>query len=480
MLFNSHEFIFLFLPAALVGYFVLSRRVGTQAGLGWLLFMSLVFYGYWDVRYVPGLLLSIGANFWLGRRLQQSRSVWLLHAAVWLNLAVLAYFKYTGFIYDTISDWMVLPQPDWVHPTLPLGISFFTFTQIAWLVDSRRGDTAPASLLTYAVFVTFSPHLIAGPILHHRDVLPQFSRLRTFIFSHRNTALGLFWFSLGLFKKVVVADQLAAWVQPVFAEPHSATFLDAWVGALGYTLQLYCDFSGYSDMAIGLGLLVNVRLPLNFFSPYQADSVIEFWRRWHMTLGWFLRSYLYIPLGGNRCGRARHIVNVLITMVLCGLWHGAGWTFLLWGLLHGLYLSLNHLWRQYGPPLPATIRWLLTFMAVLWGWVLFRAESVADALALYGTMLGAKGVMLPLKYEHTWNWLANWGVQFTDTVLMRSGLDHLMGLLALTVAAVFLPNSAQLAARFTPTRLWWCLAVGAAALSLLFLRRASEFLYFQF
>lgn len=479
MLFNSHEFLFLFLPLAYAGFIFLAARRLTQGALAWLTGASLLFYAYWDIRYVPGLLVSIGVNYAVGTALQHRASRPLLLVGISLNLSALAYFKYSTFLLDNLGGLLGIATAG-PTPTLPLGISFFTFTQLAWLVDAYRGQASSTTLLHYALFVTLFPHLIAGPILSHRDILPQFARLRMFVRSHRRVARGLFWFSLGLFKKVVIADHLSAWVQPVFAQPAAATFVDAWVGALGYSLQLYFDFSGYSDMAVGLGHLFNVTLPVNFTSPYKATSIIDFWRRWHMTLGWFLREYLYYPLGGNRRGTARQLLNIMITMTLCGLWHGAGWTFVLWGALHGLYLVVNHTWRRVGPPLPAGISWLMTFGALVFGWVIFRAHSLGDAWTLLRTMAGHGGIALPLRYQSVVPGLSDWGVRFTNALLMGSGLDHLAAIGALIVASLTLPNTKDLSERFRPTWPWLALSACAAAASLFLLKRGSEFLYFQF
>ncbi|HSE57858.1 MAG TPA: MBOAT family O-acyltransferase [Nitrospiraceae bacterium] len=479
MLFNSHEFLFLFLPIACAGFFALAQRRLTQGALAWLLCASLVFYAYWDYRYLPVLLISIVINYALGTALRRRKSLTVLAAGVMLNLSALAYFKYAHFVLDNLAT-LVGTRVTMETPTLPLGISFFTFTQLAWLVDAYRGEARSTSLLHYSLFVTFFPHLIAGPILHHRNILPQFHRLRMFVWSQKNVAHGLVWFSLGLFKKVVIADHLSSWVQPVFAQPQAATFLDAWVGALGYFLQLYFDFSGYSDMAIGLGYLFNVTLPANFNSPYQAVSIIDFWRRWHMTLAWFLREYLYFPLGGNRRGYLRQVVNMFVTMVLCGLWHGAGWTFVLWGALHGLYLIVNHGWRQLGLVLPTPFAWLLTFLSVLIGWVVFRAQTIGDALVLLRTMAGLDGIALPAKYQSLFPQLADWGARFTNTVLMRSNLDHLAAIIVLLIAVLALPNTMELSRRFTPSWRWLAFAAFAAGSSIFLLRRGSEFLYFQF
>src|SRR4051794_2040526 len=388
MLFSSYAFLFQFLPAVALA-FAAARRWSPRCGIVVLAFASLIFYGAWKPVYLLVLLASIGCNFWLGLRMEDAarrRRIGTLGVA--LNLALLAYFKYTDFIFDSLGALTGTPLP-FVNVVLPLGISFFTFQQIAYLVDVMRGAKVERDLVSYTLFVSFFPHLIAGPLVHHAEMIPQFKRAR----SGRSAVLaarGLSIFAAGLFKKVVIADNLAQFVTPVFAHLDAGggvTAQWAWLSTLAYTLQIYFDFSGYSDMAIGLALLFGIRLPVNFRSPYKATSIIEFWRRWHITLSRFLRDYLYIPLGGNRLGEQRRYINLLVTMLLGGLWHGAGWNFIIWGGLHGFYLGINHLWRGWrgdaaplasGAAAAATkiLCWAVTFFAVVIAWVFFRAKTV--------------------------------------------------------------------------------------------------------
>ncbi len=353
MLFNSLEFVLVFLPAAWLGFFMLAR-VERQAAIGFLAVASMAFYGWWDPRYVLLLGVSILFNYVVGRALARhpGERWYLLVFGVTTNLGVLGWFKYTNFVAGALSSGFAL---DFTlgQIVLPLGISFFTFTQIAFLVDAHRGQAAEYRLTQYFLFASFFPHLIAGPILHHREMMPQFDRVSIFRPDGECIARGLTMFTIGLFKKVVLADGLAPYASTVFdaAQAQPVTFVEAWSGGLAYTFQLYFDFSGYSDMAVGAALLFGILLPLNFNSPYKATSIIEFWRRWHMTLSRFLRDYLYFPLGGNRLGPRRRCFNLLVVMVLGGLWHGAGWTFALWGAWHGACLLANHAWRsaQLGP-----------------------------------------------------------------------------------------------------------------------------------
>ncbi len=353
MLFNSYEFIYVFLPIAALLFFALRGRAMLAAG--WLGLASLFFYGYWSPRYTLLLLASIAANYVMGRgifhlrdgpRLRDCR--FLLATAVAFNLGLLAYYKYANFFVDSVNA-LAGTGFQLERIVLPIGISFFTFTQIAYLVDAYQGKARESDPVRYLLFVSYFPHLIAGPILHHSEMMPQFADRRTYRFDAANISIGAAFFFIGLFKKVVLADGIQPFVGPVFdADPaYRLTLIEAWLGALAYTVQLYFDFSGYSDMAVGLSKIFNIDLPLNFNSPYKAHNIVEFWRRWHMTLSRFLRDYLYIPLGGNRHGRLRRYANLLTTMLLGGLWHGAGWNFVIWGGLHGLYLVCNHAWQSF-------------------------------------------------------------------------------------------------------------------------------------
>lgn len=470
MLFNSYEFIFIFLPITLVVYFTLARFRYTKLATASLVFASLSFYSYWDIRYLPLLVSSILFNYTIGSFIEKRKNKNSLTAGIMINLLLLAYFKYTGFFIKSLND--VIGTAIFVPEIiLPLGISFFTFTQTAYLVDAYRGETENYSLLTYSLFVTVFPHLIAGPILYHKDMIPQFSRLRNFVFSHRNMAIGITMFSIGLFKKVIIADTLAPWVKVVFDHADAVTFIEAWAGAIGYTLQLYFDFSGYSEMAIGLGLMFNFKLPINFNSPYQATSIIDFWRRWHITLSSFLKNYLYISLGGNRHGEIKRMRNLILTMLLGGLWHGAGWTFVIWGGLHGMYLVVNHLWRRLGFQIPQIISWLITFSCVVVAWVFFRAESVTSALSICKTMLGING-----------------GIQFSalyggQPELLHFLVDVKRKVILIAIFLVIALYESRLFYRlqnFRPNLGWFCFVVIILFWSIYSFDKVSEFLYFQF
>ena len=419
MLFNSYAFIVFFLPIVATLYFLLARHASAQVAAAWIATASVFFYGYLSPRYVALLLGSIIINYILGIALQRAHSAQrtrqaklILIFSITANLLVLAYFKYFNFFLESLSHFGVVLKGI-SEIILPIGISFFTFTQIAYLVDTHQRKVKESRFIPYLLFVTYFPHLVAGPILHHAEMMPQFARKITYRFDLQNFTLGIAIFAVGLFKKVVLADGIQPFVAPVFnADPAvSLSALEAWGGALAYTLQLYFDFSGYSDMAIGLSKMFNVDLPLNFNSPYKSWNIIEFWRRWHMTLSRFLRDYLYIPLGGNRLGVARRYFNLAATMVLGGLWHGAGWTFVVWGALHGGYLVINYAWlslreRFFDAPrktsrLGTALGCAITFIAVTYAWVFFRATSFDIAWSLTSAMTGFNG-WLPSGQAFIW------------------------------------------------------------------------------
>ncbi|MBI4517425.1 MAG: MBOAT family protein [Deltaproteobacteria bacterium] len=463
MLFNSQAFVWAFLPVVLLGYGLAVRR-GRAVAITWLTATSLFFYGWWNWRYVFLLLGSLAFNYVWGLLLRRHANRALLTCGIALNLTVLGYFKYANFLVDTAN---IVAGASWrIEPVaLPLAVSFFTFEQITYLVDAYRGAPYGQNFLSYCLFTTFFPRLIAGPIVRPAEILPQLNRVSTFVLTPANVATGLFVFAIGLFKKVILADTLAPWAAPVFDRAPAVFFADAWGATLAFALQLYFDFSGYSDMAIGLAQLFNIRLPENFSSPYQARSMIDFWRRWHITLSSFLRDYLYIPLGGSRRGEVRHYLNLLITMLLGGLWHGASWKFVLWGGLLGLCLAINHLWRRSRIELPTALSWALTFAAILVAWVIFRAPSLARAQLVLLAMVGVSDASLELT------------PRFFDA-------DEWQWLLAGLALVLWSPNRRAVQAMIE--RQWRSDHVYAAAfavmagLCLLRLGDPSPFLYFQF
>ena len=358
---------------------------------GFLVFASLFFYSWWNVAYLPIILSSLLFNYIIGNSLNENfkkvkigkRS--LLTFGIVSNLALLGYFKYTDFLIENFNGVFDSSLP-LLHLALPLAISFFTFQQIAYLVDSYKGETREYDFLNYALFVTFFPQLIAGPIVHHSEMMPQFASRWNLVKNYRHIALGLFIFSIGLFKKVVIADSFALTATAGFDHAATLNFLEAWATSLSYTFQLYFDFSGYTDMAIGAALLFNIKLPINFNSPYKALDIQDFWRRWHITLSRFLRDYIYIPLGGNRKGTFRTYTNLMATFILGGIWHGAGWTFVFWGFLHGLALVIHRFWKSLGFRMPKLLAWFITFNFINVAWVFFRAKEWEDALKVLSGM----------------------------------------------------------------------------------------------
>ncbi len=520
MLFNTDDFIFLFLPGTLIGFFLLSQIAHHRASLLWLVVCSLFYYGWWNPMYVFLVGGSMVFNYTIGQYIvsvleagKDRRAQVLMLVGVAINLALIAYFKYANFFVDTTN---AITGGSWSigEILLPIGISFFTFQQIAYLVDTRRGGTAEYDFVQYALFVLFFPQLIAGPIVHHKEMLPQFAKAHTYVPNWSNISVGGTIFIIGLFKKVVIADNLAPIASPMFAAADQGQTLDAiwaWQGTFAYGLQLYFDFSGYSDMAIGIARLFGIRLPLNFDSPYKATGIIDFWRRWHMTLSRFLRDYVYIPLGGGRSGWFNRYRNLLLTMLIGGLWHGAGWNFVLWGGLHGLALIANHGWRHLvGAPNQGwwahSAARVVTLVFVMLAWVPFRAETFEGALAVYGGMLN-----LPQAWSAALGpfagVLAGLGFSFDgpqpagETLVLVPWLIFWLGVIWV------LPNTQQFLARFEPaynvdeqalvgggmpylSRVWamiwapratWGIVIGLMfGLSVMSLNQQSEFLYYQF
>jgi len=403
LLFNSYEFIFAFLPITFFIYFYLNHKRLTEASKGFLVFTSLFFYSWWNISYLPIILVSMLFNYLIGNTLNSkknykfSKKVLLIFGIV-ANIAVLAYFKYFDFFIENIN--LVLSTKiEPLHLLLPLAISFFTFQQISYLVDSYRKETKEYDFLNYALFVTFFPQLIAGPIVHHKEMMPQFAKARNKVKNYRNISIGVFIFSIGLFKKVVIADTFAVWATEGFDVVTTLSVVEAWIASLSYTFQLYFDFSGYTDMAIGAALLFNIKLPINFNSPYKATSIQDFWRRWHITLSRFLRDYIYIPLGGNRKGEFRTYANLMATFILGGIWHGAGWTFIFWGFLHGMALVIHRAWNKLGFKLNSLLAWFITFNFINISWVFFRAKEWDDAIRVLSAMFNFSSIISVINYQ---------------------------------------------------------------------------------
>jgi len=515
MLFNSYLFILVFLPVTAAVFFFLGRSGRSTWALGWLIGASLLFYGWWNPWFVTVLIVSILFNYFWGIAVARG-SKSLLVVGIAANLGLLGYFKYTNFFVENLSAATGL-SIELSPVVLPLAISFYTFQQISYLVDAYHGKISRHDFLNYCLFVTFFPRLIQGPIVYYNELAPQFAQNEGFRLNPRMVAAGITIFFFGLFKKVIFADGLAAYATPVFeAARHGyvLSLMEAWEGALAYTLQIYFDFSGYSDMAIGLAFLFGIRVPLNFNSPYQSLNVIDFWRRWHMSLSRFLRDYLYIPLGGNRKGETMRFVNLMITMLLGGLWHGAAWTFVLWGGLHGLFLIINHGWVKIkkrlgyegkGGRAGRFFSGALTFLAVTVAWVFFRADSAATAFRIIGSMSGQNGFALPEKYLDKFAALAvplqSWGVDFHSMHYFKGSNEVVYIGIALLVVWLA-PNVQQIMdlcmpylnimakgrklaqppawLTWRPSYFWAIVLVLCALASVLSMSRASEFIYFQF
>jgi D-alanyl-lipoteichoic acid acyltransferase DltB (MBOAT superfamily) len=512
-------------------FFSIGGRGHYNTAIAWLVGASLFFYGWWNPAYLGLIIGSIIFNYLVGLALGKCHekavtgySPWhkpLMVLGVAANLSLIGYYKYANFSVDNFNR---ITGSSYHLDTiiLPLAISFFTFQQIAYVVDAYKGKTRELNFLRYSLFVTFFPQLIAGPIVYHEEILPQYAKKKTYKLSYEHMAVGLTIFFIGLFKKAVLADGIMVYATPFFnavEQGVALTFFEAWVGALAYTFQLYFDFSGYSDMAIGLARMFGIRLPLNFYSPYKAINIIDFWRRWHITLTRFLRNYLYIPLGGNRKGNSRRYLNMMITMLLGGLWHGAGWTFVVWGGLHGIYLTINHGWhnirRALGHDLNQSSWWgrglsyIITFLAVVVSWVFFRSESFVGAKSILWSMAGMNGISLPkslagrIGVQETW--LLDWGISFTGMFSNGIVLEPNVGiywLVFLFVVAIAAPNTHQFMLHFKPafeiyhdkgiqiTRgvslkysisVFWAVVFSMLSMySIVNISTASEFLYFNF
>jgi alginate O-acetyltransferase complex protein AlgI len=508
MLFNSYAFIFGFLPVVWIAFFVIGRYSRAGAS-GWLALSSLFFYGWWSPSSLPLLIGSICVNYLFGVMLSprdgsnEQPSRILLVVAIGTNLALLGFFKYSDFFIANANVALAaanIGQMQLLHVLLPIGISFFTFTQIAFLADCWQGKVRERNFVHYTLFVTYFPHLIAGPVLHHAQMMPQFARHEIYRIDWQKMALGMAVFTVGLAKKLLIADPLGDYADSLFAAVDQGlvpTLFVAWCGVLAYAFQIYFDFSGYSDMAVGLSLFFGIHLPANFASPYRATSIIDFWHRWHISLSTFLRDYLYIPLGGNRLGRRRRYINLLITMILGGLWHGANWTFVLWGAAHGLLLIVNHGWRRImgeprkmRSPLTVAASWLPTFIAISFTWVLFKADTVATAIAVMRGMLGLNGVSVPdrliARLQDLPIQLPVIGQGWFQGMFQPNPLNLMIPIL-FSFSVLFLPNLNAMSARsfvmqrqFLFSKAFVIGALFCLCLIGLLQNKSPQFLYFQF
>jgi alginate O-acetyltransferase complex protein AlgI len=472
VLFNSYQFVFGFLPIVLIVFGLLCSTDSQRGVAAFLIVASLFFYGWWNWHYLFLFGFSIAFNFlWslllvppgepAGAAQDTRRRRMLLGVGIAVNLILLGYFKYRNFLVASVAS---AAGAHWSlsQLVLPLAVSFFTFEQITFLVSAYRGEPGARDFVSYCLFITFFPHLVAGPIVRYNEIYPQFNRDTHFRLTTANLCDGMMIFAIGLFKKVIIADTFRLIANPLFDRAISMSFFDAWGAALAFALQIYFDFSGYSDMAIGLARMFGVKFPENFDSPYQSRDIIEFWRRWHITLSFFLRDYLYIPLGGNRRGELRRYLNLFITMLLGGLWHGASWTFVIWGALHGIFLSANHLWIARKHRLPPGVGWVLTFLLTTAAWVFFRSATVARAGLIFASMAGLHGF--------AWN-VAHWSI----------GPRELRQIVAGLAVVLFCPN------RQTIMNWKWqndYLYAGAfailAAISIMSMSNPPPFIYFQF
>ncbi len=488
MLFNSYEFIFLFLPISFFVYFYLNSKRFTEASKAFLVVSSLFFYSWWNPVYLPLILISMVFNYVIGTSLSRDNEhkkvskKQLLTIGILGNVSLLGYFKYSDFFISNVNTVLNTDIP-LLHLALPLAISFFTFQQMAYLVDSYRGETKEYDFMNYAVFVTFFPQLIAGPIVHHKEMMPQFANIKNKVKNYKNIALGLFIFSMGLFKKVVIADTFAIWATNGFDDAEILNFFEAWATSLSYTFQLYFDFSGYTDMAIGAALLFNIKLPINFNSPYKAKDIQDFWRRWHITLSRFLRDYIYIPLGGNRGGNFLMYRNLTATFILGGLWHGAGWTFVFWGFLHGVALVIHRVWKASGFIMNSILAWFITFNFINIAWVFFRANEWSDAMKVLRGMFGFSEIVLPNMLNTQLNFLTNFGINFggwVSNIDNDGGKTLISWLLVGFILVVLFNNSMQKRDSFQLNYKTAFFTTICFTFSVLSLNKVSEFLYFNF
>ncbi len=499
MLFTTAQFCLVFLPIVIIGYYIIGR-FSPLLSAGWLFLSSVIFYGYWMPEFTLLLIASILLNFLVGGTIakldpinstevrRRQAKIWLL-TGVAINLLLLGYFKYANFFIENINyalgfEWSL------GKIILPIGISFYTFTQIAFLADAYSKGIKEYRFAHYGLFVTYFPHLIAGPVLHHAQMMPQFRNLANYRFNGENFSAGLCIFAIGLFKKIVLADGISPYADAVFNAAEMGRqpdTIEAWFGALAYTFQLYFDFSGYSDMAIGLSWMFNIRLPYNFNSPYKSLNISEFWKRWHMTLSAFLRDYLYIPLGGNREGSIRRYINLMTTMILGGLWHGANWTFVFWGTLHGAFLVINHAFQQCSIGQLTTLRqttffkilaWALTFFCTLFAWIFFRSTDFSTAIRIVSALVPD----------------LNDSIYSVHLIFWNQGLDVERGafwILLLGVIAFLMPNSNKFGelvlSKCQNKTIFVPLSAGFAVMSCLFLvlvnssrDTSSAFIYFNF
>jgi D-alanyl-lipoteichoic acid acyltransferase DltB (MBOAT superfamily) len=450
MVFSSFQFVLAFLPLGVMVFMLLQANGHVRASSYWLIAASLFFYGWWNYHYLVLPLGSVVFNYWLGKKLLAGKGGGknLLIFGLIANLALLGWYKYAGFFAENVVMLTGLPLPV-PKIALPLAISFCTFQQVSFLVDCHGGHVQHFDFRRYLLYIVFFSHLIAGPVVRHHELLPQLEAPRDLGTRWHDIAWGVHLFAIGLFKKAVFADLMGGYAYPVFgaaASGASLSLLEAWGGALAYTLQLYFDFSGYADMALGSARMLGVHLPQNFDSPYKALNIADFWRRWHITLSHFLRDYLYIPLGGSRSGHWRTYANLVVTMFLGGLWHGAAWTFVIWGTMHGVALATCHWWREFTKPrgwsMPGPLAYGMTMLFVIIGWVIFRASSWDAATTVLAAMFGQTNLVLPRELAFSGEWLGA-AISTTRQLGHLANSNVFLYIPLLFILCKYAPNSRQ-------------------------------------
>ena len=481
MLFNSYIFIFAFLPVTFFVYFFLNRKKLVLASKSWLVFSSLFFYSWWNVAYFPLILTSILFNYTLSNLMVNSdnQKKSLLLIGLVFNIGLLAYFKYMDFFIENIN-FVFDAKIELLHLALPLAISFFTLQQIAFLVDSYEGLVQEKKFLDYALFVTFFPQLIAGPIVHHKEMMPQFENLRNKIINYKNIAKGLFIFSIGLFKKVVIADTFAIWANGGFDKAETLNLLEGWATSLSYTFQMYFDFSGYMDMATGAALLFNIRLPQNFNSPYKATGIIDYWSRWHITLTNYLTTYVYTPIlrSFKKITFNKAMIATFITFIISGIWHGASWMYVFWGGLHGIGVVINHYWKKSKIKMNKFLAWFITFNFVNITFIFFRAKDWDSAMKVLTSMFDFSNISLPSALKVKIGFLQEYGIEFNGFPDINIYFVYMLPVGFFL--SLFFKNSIEQIEDFKFSCKNLVISTFSFFIAVISLTKISEFLYFNF
>ena len=475
MLFNSYEFIFLFFPIVLSIYFILGKNFSSLANT-WLMLASLFFYGWWNINYLSLLIVSILINYLIAGWIIKVRSKLSFSIGLIFNLGLLGYYKYFDFFLDNLNKFGM--NFELINVILPLGISFFTITQLLYLFDCYEGVAKDHDFINYALFVSFFPHLMAGPILYHRQMMKQFRNSELRLVNWSNISQGLTIFVIGLVKKVIIADQLSPYVNLGYGHTAELDCITAWLTAISYMFQLYFDFSGYSDMAVGLAKMMNLEIPINFNSPYRANSLINFWQRWHISLTNAITACIYMPIVKYLKTRtlAHTITASFIAFFIVGIWHGAGWTFVIFALLNSIGIVINYIWKYYKCSLSKVAAHSATLLYILITVIFFRADSVHDAFNVIKAMFGMTDIVFPNKIVHFAEVHLGITLQVGD---VPGTLPKLIFIAALLIVA-FCPNSNQLVKDFKPSYKWLAFTSIGFIIAFLFMTQPTEFLYFQF